>query len=90
MNKKLLGAALVTGAAVVAVATTWSKWGSLVKASIQDVLIWALDEGEEDEEEEEEERQDVLAAFEAGEKGRTQEPKGPRDWGYETGEGEIN
>lgn len=65
MNKKLLGAALMTGAAVTAVVATRNMWAPLVKAGIQEVLIWTLDDQDEDDERESEE----VAAFNAkGEK----------------------
>lgn len=66
MNKKLLGALLVAGAAGVVVATR-NLWVPLVKAGIQEALIWALDDQDEDEEEDRL-KDEALAAFEAGEK----------------------
>lgn len=51
MNKKLLGVLLVAGAAGVAVVATRNLWVPLVKAGIQETLIWALDDQDEDEEE---------------------------------------
>lgn len=53
MNKKLLGALVVGGAVAVAVVATRNVWGPLVKAGIQDALIWAIDDPGEDEELEE-------------------------------------
>lgn len=66
MNKKLLGALLLTGAAAAIVATR-DLWVPLVKAGGQEVLLWVMDDLED------EEVEDVVAAFEAGEKGLTGE-----------------
>lgn len=50
--KKLVGAALVTGAIVtVAVVATRQKWLPAVKAGVQETLIWALDDPADDEDE---------------------------------------
>ena len=51
MNKKLMGVLLVTGAAAVAVAATRQFWEPALKATIQEALIWGLDDAEEDGEE---------------------------------------
>lgn len=52
MNKKLLGALLVTGAAAAIVATR-DLWVPLVKAGGQEVLLWVMDDLEDDEDEDE-------------------------------------
>ena len=65
MNKKLVGVVLVTGAAAAVVMATRSLWAPAVKAGIQEVLIWTLDDSEDDDEQETEE----VTAFKAYERG---------------------
>ena len=89
MNKKVLGVLLVAGAAGVAVVVTRKLWVPLVKAGVQDAFVWALDEFGEDVGEDRL-KDEALAAFEADEKGQTQEPTGPIGWGGTMNKGEIN
>jgi hypothetical protein len=88
VNKKLLGAFVVVGAAAIAAYIVREKLIQLGQELVREAAAWSLDDPGEDEEGRE--MDEDLAAFEAGEKRLTEEPKGPRGWGQEVGEGEIS
>jgi hypothetical protein len=75
VNKKLLGAFVVVGATAIAAYIVREKLIQLGQELVREAAAWSLDDPGEDEEPEE---------------SSAEEPKGPRGWGREVGEGEIS